>query len=125
MLFLDVYTQVSKDFETCAKLLCQGDKDMERFILEHERRPLVTEQLCRQISLLEAKFGKQNVMAERRKIVAGVTEMFFKAAKAHRDQANMSDIQKHTISPEERAKSDMQELLKEVGVEEEAGQTAN
>lgn len=116
MIALDILAQVRSDFDTCAKELTKEEPEFQRFILDHERKPLVLNSLSSQIYTLEQRFGRQNVMHERRKIVAGVTEMFVKAARIHKEQQNMSEIQRSQISPEEKAKQDMEGLLTEVPV---------
>lgn len=114
MIALDILAQVRTDFEYYAKTLTKDDPEFQRFILDHERKSLVINQMAREIYLLEQKFGKQHVMNERRKIVAGVTEMFVNAARAHKDQQNMSEIARTHVSSQQRAMEEMQEAIKEV-----------
>lgn len=116
MIALDIMAQVRTDFDFCAKELTKTEPELQRFILDHERKPLVLRSLAEQLYNLELKFGKKNVMQERRKLVAGVTEMFVKAARLHKEQQNMSDIAKHTVSAEERARQEMEGVLTEVPV---------
>jgi hypothetical protein len=108
MICLDILSIVRRDFETCVKALTKEEPELERFILEHERKPLVINQMAREIYNIEQKYGRDRVNKERNRIIAGVTEMFVKAAKAFKEQQNMSDLQRNHVSANEKAWNDME-----------------
>ena len=107
-----LYSQVKQGFETCVKEITKEDLELQRYILEHERKPLVINQMCREIALMEKKFRHMDLRAQRRNVIAGVTDMFVKAAKAHKEQSNMSEIAKHATP--NSAREEMSTILKEV-----------
>lgn len=101
---------VTAKFNTCIDELAEN-KDMVRFIKDHERRPVVLENLSKEILNYEKNFmhGKQT-RRHVNEMIASTAQMFYEMAKLHREQHNLSRAEQDRMTQDEGIKKELLEI---------------
>lgn len=76
------------------------EPDKIRFLLEHERKEKVLNQLCHQIQIAQTRLGPKFARAKYDKLIHSVADGFSELAIKHRNEQNMSDNEKGRIVSE-------------------------
>lgn len=113
---------VARDFDIACKAMLDKNQHLGipwTFIKDHERRPVVLTNICRQILSLEhkAQVTRHKLTARNRKeIIAACAQLFVKMAIQQRDQSVLSEADKYLIEEKDKAKREVEEMgiLKEV-----------
>lgn len=113
---------VARDFDTACKAMLDKNEHLGipwTFIKDHERRPVVLTNICRQILSLEHKAEVTKLrftQKDRKQIIAACAQLFVKMAIQQRDQSVLSEADKYLISEKDKAKREVEEMgiLKEV-----------
>jgi hypothetical protein len=113
---------VARDFDYACKVMIEKNPQLGlpwTFIRDHERRPVVLNNVCKQIMALESRAMKKNKVFDpraRKEVIAAAAQMFVKLAVQQRDQSVLSEADKFLIQEKDKAKREVQEMgiLKEV-----------
>lgn len=112
MLLLEVTTA----FDKALKRLHPERSDIADFLVNHERKGMCLDRLCKQIIGAERLMGARFRRKQLDTLIAGVAEMFSTAAIKHRDEAFMNDIQKQQALKKPKTESEIRGELQEMGV---------
>lgn len=112
---------VTKKFDFACKEFVKMDpellpfaEELVRLGLEHPNRSRALENVCHQVEVYEHRFrGPRLDIRKRNIIIAQCAQLYMKAIKKHRDQANMSDAARALLSRPD-PKDEVAHLLKEV-----------
>lgn len=107
---------VTLKFDAAVKVICkrQHVDELVAFCRDHEKRPVVLNNLCEQVLMFEKRFAPHaNAKPERlNEIIATVAYQFVRAIKAQRDEQLMSEAAKaEHINPD---LSDIESAMVEV-----------
>lgn len=118
MIFLDVYIQSGKDFDETTRHILKDNPEARDFILDHPRKQLVLNQMCREISLLEQNKhlkgrNPTEMQLQRAAVVRGVTEIFIRTALAAKERELQSEAAKAPTNAE-RAMAEIERNVIEI-----------
>lgn len=113
--------KIEDKFDLCVVELCKTEPDeVKPFILHHERKPVVIENLKREIRMYELQFParlKKDHEKNKRHVnemIAVASQIFVKAAKLEREQKNMSHAERVRIENADYQKKQALECIREV-----------
>lgn len=93
------------------------DLDLQRFLLGHERKQVCLKNLSFQIMNAEVTLGARFGRKQLELLVSNVARMFADNAIRHRQQMNLSELEKLRQAKGPKTESDILSELKEMGCE--------
>lgn len=110
---------ITREFDAaCEGILVYNAKvpepDVLSFVRQHERRPLVLDNLCHQVVLYERKLGAKANVVERNRIINYVAQMFIDAVKLKQQQELWSYCRRLEEERKANRLNDANHLIREV-----------
>jgi len=109
MLLFDVTTQFNKQIKELIK-----NPEQQKYLLEHERRTLVIDNICNQVLYYEKKYTSKLDLKQRDIVINEAVKMFAHAALEHHKQQQMSQLKRTILENEQNEIQETKKYIESV-----------